>query len=202
MIIAAIRRFTLDEYNHLAELGFFGEDDRIELICGQIIQMAAKGIAHKVCITKLNRELLKILGDGSADAKGVRATLRIQSPIVLLTNSEPEPDFTIVQNRFDDYLSTHPGSADVLLVIEIADSSLDYDQKVKLPLYAEVGIYYYWIFNLAEQRLETYSEPLQDLQGKFDYAAKRVLLLNKTVALPCFPELSLDLAKVFPKITA
>lgn len=194
MIIAAVRRFTLAEYNRLAELGFFGEDDRVELIRGQIIQMAAKGTAHEVCITRLNRELLILLGD--------RATLRIQSPIVLLTNSEPEPDFTIVQSRSDDYLSAHPSSANVLLVIEISDSSLNYDQEVKLPLYAEAGIYYYWIFNLVEQRLETYSEPLQDLQGKFDYAAKRVLLPHKTVDLPCFPELSLDLSKVFPKMIA
>jgi len=194
MVIAAVKRFTLAEYNRLTELGFFGEDDRVELIRGQIIQMAAKGTAHEVCITRLNRELLLLLGD--------RATLRIQSPIVLLTDSEPEPDFTIVQNHFDDYLSAHPSSADVLLVIEISDSSLEYDQKVKLPLYAEAGINYYWIFNLVQHRLETYSEPLQDLQGKFDYAAKHVFLPNKTVSLSCFPDLLLDLSKVFPGMTA
>jgi len=88
----------------------------------------------------------------------------------------------------------------VLLVIEISDSSIDYDQEVKLPLYAEAGINYYWIFNLGEQRLETYSEPLQDLRGKFGYAAKRIFLPNKTVSLPCFPALSLDLFKIFPGI--
>lgn len=164
--------------------------------------MAAKGTAYEVCITRLNRELLKILGDGSADAKCVRATLRIQSPVVLLADSELEPDFTIVQSRADDYLSAHPISADVLLVIEISNSSLDYDQEVKLPLYAEAGIRYYWISNLVEQHLEIYSESLQGLQGKFGYAAKRVFLPNKTVSLSCFPELSLDSSKVFPGITA
>jgi len=194
MGIAAVKRFTLAEYNRLTELGFFGEDDRVELIRGQIIQMAAKETAHEVCITRLNRELLLLLGD--------RATLRIQSPIILLTDSEPEPDFTIVQSRFDDYLSAHPSSADVLLVIEISDSSLEYDQKVKLPLYAEAGIHDYWIFNLVQYRLETYSEPLQDLQGEFDYAAKRIFLPNKAVPLPCFSDLSIDLSKVFPGMTA
>ena len=194
MVIASVKQFSLAEYHRLTEIGFFSEDDRIELIGGQIIQMAAKGTAHEVCITRLNRELLKLLGE--------RATLRVQSPIVLHPASEPEPDFTIVQNRFDDYLSAHPDSADVLLVVEISDSSIDYDQEVKLPLYAEAGINYYWIFNLVEQRLETYSEPLQDLQGKFGYAAKRIFLPNKTVVLPCFPDLSLDLFKVFPGIVS
>jgi len=108
MVIASVKQFSLAEYHRLTEIGFISEDDRIELICGQIIQMAAKGTAHEVCITRLNRELLKILGDGFADAKGVRATLRVQSPIVLHPASEPEPDFTIVQNRFGDYLSAHP----------------------------------------------------------------------------------------------
>jgi Uma2 family endonuclease len=85
-----------------------------------------------------------------------------------------------------------------LLVIEIADSSLTYDQKVKLPLYAEAGISDYWLFNLVENHLETYSEPYQDLQGNFGYSVKRIILQNRAIALPCFPDLSLDLAQVFP----
>lgn len=102
--------------------------------------MTAKGTAHKVCITRLLRELPKLIGDGFADAEGVRATLRCQSPIVLPPDNEPEPYLTIVQNRADDYLSFHPELANSLLVIEISDSSLSYDQDVKLPIYAEAGI--------------------------------------------------------------
>ena len=192
MVPATFKRFTLDEYHLLAELGFLGEDDRVELIYGQIVEMTAKGTSHEVCITRLLRELPKLIGD--------RATLRCQSPLVLPIDSEPEPDFTIVQNRADDYLSFHPKPADTLLVIEISDSSLSYDQDVKLPLYAEAGISDYWIFNLIENQLEVYSEPYQDLQHKFGYSTKRIILPSKAIALPYFPDLLLDLSKVFPGV--
>jgi Uma2 family endonuclease len=87
---------------------------------------------------------------------------------------------------------------DILLVIEIADSTLKYDQETKLPLYAEAGISDYWIFNLVKNHLETYSEPYQDSQGNFGYSVKRIVLPNQAIALPCFPDMSLDLSKVFP----
>ncbi len=188
-----IKRFTLEEYHRLSELGFLTEGDRIELIRGELVYMAAKGTAHEVCLTKLIRALPKLLSD--------QATVRCQSPI-LLTGSEPEPDFTIVKNRSDDYLESHPNSADVWLLIEISDSSLTYDQETKLSLYAENNIQDYWIFNLLENILETYSEPYQKFQGDFGYQIKRVLLPNEAIALPHFPDLILDLSKTFPaKIT-
>ena len=189
MSIATAKRFTIAEYHRLTELGFFGEDDRVELIEGQLIHRAAKGTAHSVCETRLERELFKLLGE--------RATLRGQQPIILPDDSEPEPD-RAVQNRSDDYLSSHPTTADILLLIEIADSSLSYDKQVKLPLYAEAGISDYWIFNLLETCLECYSDPYQNSQGKFGYRLKRIFLSNETVALPHFGDLSLDLSKVFP----
>ena len=190
MTIAQAKRFTLEEYHRLTEIGFFHEDDRIELIKGEIIEMAAKGTAHETCISKLLRELVRLLGDA--------ATLRCQSPIVLANKSEPEPDFAIVQNRTDDYLSAHPSPGDVLLVMEVADSSIDYDKNVKIPLYAEAGISDYWIFNLFNNQLEACSEPYQDNKGKFGYKNRRILLPNQVIALPCFPDLSLDLSRVFP----
>ncbi|GAB1542576.1 Uma2 family endonuclease [Scytonema sp. NUACC21] len=190
MTLSTPKHFTIAEYHRLIELGFFSEDDRVELIRGQIIQMVAKGTAHEACNRRLLRELPKLLSD--------RATLQNQSPITLPADGEPEPDFAIVRNRGDDYLSAHPTPEEVFLVIEIADSSLAYDQEVKLPLYAEAGITHYWLFNLPENCLETYSEPYQKPQGKFDYRVKRIVLQNETIVLPHFPDLSLDLAKVFP----
>ncbi|BAZ15735.1 hypothetical protein NIES4071_76070 [Calothrix sp. NIES-4071] len=115
-------------------------------------------------------------------------------------DSEPEPDITILRNRGDDYLDSHPSPEDILLLIEIADSSLKYDQEVKLPLYAEAGIKYYWIFNLADNHLEAHSEPLQDSQPRFTYRKKEILLPTESVTLPCFPNLTLDLSKVFPRV--
>jgi len=190
MTITQAKRFTLDEYHRLTEIGFFHEDDHIELINGEIIQIVAKGTAHETCLRKLLKELPKLIGD--------RATLQCQAPITVLPNSEPEPDFAIVQNRDDNYLSAHPSPADVLLVMEVADSSLNYDQDVKIPLYAQAGISDYWIFNLLDNHLEYYSEPYQDNHGKSGYLNKRIVLPNQVIVLPYFPDLSLDLNKVFP----
>jgi Uma2 family endonuclease len=191
MTLIQAKRFTLEEYHRLGEIGFFHEDDRIELIRGEIVKMSAKGTLHSVCTTLLNRELSKLIGE--------RATLRIQDPIILPSTSEPEPDVTIVQNRSDEYVSAHPIPADILLLIEIADSSLDYDKNVKTSLYAEAGIPDYWIFNLIDNWLEVCSEPFELRRGKFDYLNKRLVLPNQSIALPCFPDLSLDLTKVFPR---
>lgn len=190
MNIAQAKRFTIDDYHKLAKLGFFHEDDHIELINGEIIQMVAKGTAHETCLRKLWKELPKLIGD--------RATLQSQAPITLPPNSEPEPDFAIVRNRTDDYLSAHPSPSDVLLVMEVADSSLSYDQDVKIHLYAKAGITDYWIFNLFDNHLECYSEPYQDSQGKYGYLNKRIVLAKMAIAFPCFPDLSLDLSRVFP----
>ena len=190
MSIAQAKRFTLDEYHRLTELGFFHEDNHIELINGEIIEMAAKGTAHETCLRNLLRELPKLIGD--------RATLQSQAPIALPPNSEPEPDFAIVENRADDYLSAHPKPADILLVMEVSDSSFGYDQDVKIPLYAKAGITDYWIFNLFDNYLESYSEPYQDIQGKYGYLNKRIFLSNQVISFPCFPDLSLDLVRVFP----
>lgn len=190
MSIAQAKRFTLAEYHRLGELGFFHEDDHIELINGEIIEMASKGTAHETCLRNLLRQLPKLVGD--------RATLQSQAPIALPPNSEPEPDFAILQNRDDNYLSGHPQPADVLLVMEVSDSSLNYDQDVKIPLYAKAGIADYWIFNLFDNYLEAYSEPYQDNQGKYGYLNKRIILSNQVIIFPCFPGLSLDLVRVFP----
>ncbi|MGC1393794.1 MAG: Uma2 family endonuclease [Coleofasciculaceae cyanobacterium] len=194
MTITTAKRFTVEEYHRLAELGFFHEDDRIELIRGEIIQMAAKGTPHTTCCRNLLRELAALLAG--------LAELQCQDPITLPSQSEPEPDFAILRLRADNYLSAHPTPEDVLLVIEIADSTLKYDQETKLSVYAEAGISDYWIFNLVDNHLEIYSEPYQDLQGNFGFSMKRIVLPNQTIVLPCFSELVLDLAKVFPGMVA
>jgi Uma2 family endonuclease len=191
MTVATAKRFTVTEYHRLAELGFFEEDERVELIKGEIIQMAAKGKSHSTFNRRLIRELTQLLGN--------RATLQNQDPISIPPNSEPEPDLAIVRNRADDYFIHHPKPSDILLVIEISNSTLKYDREVKLPLYAEAGISDYWIFNLIKYCLECYSQPYQDSQGNFDYRRKLILLPNESVKLPSFPDLVLDLSKVFPE---
>lgn len=190
MTITTAKHFTIAEYHRLTEIGFFNEDDKFELIHGEIVTTTPKGVAHETCLRKLLRELNKILGD--------RVTLQCQSPILLPDDSEPEPDFTLVKNREDDYLSGHPTPPDILLVIEIADSSVSYDQEIKLPLYAQAGISGYWIFNLRSDCLECYSQPYQTMKGHFSYRQTLIFLPNETVNLPGSSDLSLDLSKGFP----
>jgi Uma2 family endonuclease len=190
MTVATAKRFSIAEYDRLAELGFFDSDARFELIRGEIIKMAAKGRLHSVCNSVLFGELYVLMAR--------RACVRGQEPIILPTDSEPEPDVVIARHRSDNYVSSHPETADILLVIEVSDSTLKYDRSTKLSLYAESGISDYWIFNLVDIQLEMYSEPSQKQTGGFDYRVKRVVLPNEVVVIPGFPELSLDLSAVFP----
>jgi Uma2 family endonuclease len=190
MSIVATKNFTVREYHQLEELGFLNQTDHVELIQGEIVQMSPKGTAHSVCETLLYKELLRILGD--------LAIVRGQQPITISDHSEPEPDLAIVQNIEDNYLSAHPSPDDILCLIEIANSSLKYDQEVKLSLYAAAGITDYWIFNLIDNYLESYNQPYKDLQGKFGYRRRLIFLPNESVNLPFFSDLILDLSKVFP----
>ncbi|MCC3548208.1 Uma2 family endonuclease [Microcoleus sp. PH2017_24_DOB_U_A] len=176
MTFATAKRFSIAEYDRLAELGFFESDNRFELIRGEIIKMAAKGRFHSVCNTLLVEELIILLAR--------RARVRVQEPIILSDDTEPEPDVVIARSRSDNYVSSHPESADILLVIEVSDSTLKFAD--------------YWIFNLVDIQLEMHSEPYQKQRGGFDYRVKQVVLPNEVVVIPGFPELSLDLSAVFP----
>ena len=191
MSITLEKKFSIEEYHRLIEIGFFTEDDRVELIRGKINYMAAKGTLHTVCCSKLLKQL-SIIANG-------KIIIRCQDPILLPSGSEPEPDFAIVNFQEDYYLSHHPTPKDIILVIEIADSSIEYDQKVKLELYAEASINYYWIFNLLDYQLECYSNPYQKNNGSFAYSQQQIYLSNQTVSLPSFSDLSLDLSKIFSK---
>lgn len=194
MTLTKVKRFTRDEYRRLTELGFFSEGDHLELIEGEILEIAAKGTLHETCLRRLLRELPKLIGE--------KATWQCQSPIALSNTSEPEPDFAILQNREDDYLNSHPTPGETLLIIEVSDFTLNYDKKVKLPLYAAAGIADYWIFNLVDVLLETYRQPYRTNSGKFDYRYKETFLSNEAIALPNFPDSSLGLSRVFPPINS
>ena len=190
MLTVNYKRFSLEEYHRLGELGFFKPDEQFELIHGKIIKMPFKNTPHSVCNTNLWKQVYKIIGD--------QANIRVQEPIILPVDSEPQPDLVIACNQEDNYLSSHPYPQDILLVCEISDSTLNYDQYTKLSLYAEDNISDYWIFNLNDNQLETYSEPFQDTSGKFKYRVKRIYLPNEVVMLPGFDGLFLDLSSIFP----
>jgi Uma2 family endonuclease len=181
--------FNSQEYHQLTELGFL--NPHIQLIKGELIDMAAKKTKHTFCLSILSEELIILLNR--------KARVRIQDPIILLNNSEPEPDLVIVKRTDDNYLSSHPTPEDLLLVIEIADTTLNYDQTHKLSLYSEAKIKDYWLFNLVDNWLEIYSNPYTDHQGKSGYRHKQIALPDETIKLPCFSDLSLNLSLIFPQ---
>jgi Uma2 family endonuclease len=198
MTVATVKRFTLDEYHQLIELGFLseggtlrdGKHDRLELIRGELIEMTSKGTPHTFCTSRFCRQLDRLLGD--------RAAIRGQEPIILLPNSEPEPDVVIARGNETDYLGHHPYPDNILLVVEVADSTLSYDQTVKLSLYAEAAIAHYWIVDLRAQQVERYSQPYQNLQGEFSYLNKQISLSNQSVEIPGFEDAVLELNRIFP----
>jgi Uma2 family endonuclease len=170
------KRFSIEEYHLLLEMGFFKEGDRIELIRGDLVEMAAKGTKHIFCCQELSGILPILIAR--------QAISRCQDPIVLASGSEPEPDFVIVRLSSDRYRSRKPEAEDILLIIEVADSSLEYDRTVKGALYAEANIQHYWIFNVLDQQLEVYQNPFQNSRNEFEYASKQVYQMNQTIDLP------------------
>jgi len=143
------RRFDVHEYHRMAEVGILHEDDRVELIEGEIVEMAAIGTRHFTCVNQLNKLLMRAVGD--------EAIVSVQNPVRLDENSEPQPDLAVIRTR--DYRVSLPGPEDVRLLIEISDTTLAYDRNVKLPLYAQAGIPEVWIVDLTNETIERQTNP-------------------------------------------
>jgi Uma2 family endonuclease len=143
--------FTVSEYERMGQTGVLAPDARVELIEGEIIEMSPIGSPHAACVDVLarlfNRQVEEL------------AIVRVQNPIVLNDFSEPQPDLAILRFRGDFYREAHPRPEDVLLVIEVSDTTLEYDRQVKIPLYAQAGIPEALIFNLPDEQLEYYARP-------------------------------------------
>src|SRR5262249_41606502 len=144
--------FTVDEYHRMAEVGILTEDDRVELIDGEIIKMSPIGSYHVACVNRLTAVLIPKVGGA--------AIVSVQNPIRIDDYSEPEPDIAILRHRDDFYSQSLATANDVLLVIEVADSSLEYDRTVKLSTYSRAGLPEFWIVDLQADEIEAYSEPV------------------------------------------
>ena len=184
------KRFSIEEYHRLLEIGFLNEGDRIELIRGDLVEMAAKGTKHIFCCQELSGILHLLINR--------QAISRCQDPIVLASGSEPEPDFAIVRLSADRYRSRKPEAQDILLIIEVSDSSLDYDRAVKGSLYAEANIQNYWIFNVLDQQLEVYKSPFQNSRDEFEYGLKQIYQIHQTVDLPAPLTGTIVISEVLP----
>ncbi len=144
-------RFTVDDYYRMLAAGILTEDSRVELIEGEVIAMAPIGSRHAGCINRIVHVLSPQLAD--------RAILSIQNPIRLSPYTEPQPDVALLRPREDFYASGHPGPRDVLLVVEVAETSGDYDRRVKVPLYGRAGIPEAWVVDLGAGVVEVYRGP-------------------------------------------
>ncbi|HWS88939.1 MAG TPA: Uma2 family endonuclease [Pyrinomonadaceae bacterium] len=143
--------FTVAEYQRMGQVGIFSEDDRVELVNGEIVRMSPIGEPHASCVARLTQTLILMLRR--------TAIVWAQNPIVLDDYSEPQPDLAVLRPRADFYGQAHPRPEDVLIVIEVSDTTLEYDRKVKVPLYARAGIPETWVVSLPEECVEVYGDP-------------------------------------------
>ena len=181
----APHRFTVAEYYRMAEAGILREDDRVELIGGQIVDRSPINPPHAATVDRGVRVFMQAVGD--------QALVRSQNPLDLGEYDAPEPDLALVLPRADEYAEAHPTAAEVLLVVEVADSSLAYDRSTKLPLYAAAGLREAWVVNLQEDVLEVSRGP----RGA-GYTVSRVYRAGERVVPLAFPEVELAVADLLP----
>jgi Uma2 family endonuclease len=153
-------RLSVSDYYRMAEVGILAPDVRVELIDGEIFDMAPPGSLHAVTVRRLNKTLVRAVGDS--------ASVLVQDPVRLSDLSEPQPDLALLKGRDDFYSRHHPGPADVLLVVEISDSLLPFDLGTKVSLYAVHGIPEMWLVDLRGQRLIRHRAPRQGLYTQVD----------------------------------
>jgi len=145
-------RFTVDEYHRMAEAGLLSEDDRVELIDGEILEMTPIGSRHHACVMRLD-ELLRRPGVPGG------YIVSVQGPVQLDEGNEVQPDVALLRRRPDFYAGELPGPEDVLLIVEVSDTTLSYDRAVKLPPYARAGVPEVWIVDLQGRRVDSHSDP-------------------------------------------
>lgn len=177
------RRFTVAELLHLAKIGFLGDDERVELIRGEIVEMSPISEGHASSVMRLTSLLSTEFGQ--------RALLNVQNPIQLDDDTLPQPDVALLRPRDDFYSRRHPGPEDVLLLIEVSDTTLPYDRRVKAALYSAAGVLEYWIINLPKRIIEVYRQPQPE-----GYRTMTRYAPGETLSPLVFPDVVLNVNEV------
>lgn len=180
----ARRQFTVADYARMRESAILAEDDRVELLDGEVREMSPIGPIHAAIVKRLNTLLGRLLD--------TTVILSIQDPIQLNDYSEPQPDLAILQHRDDFYAAAHPVADDVLLVIEVADSSVEYDREEKMPRYAAAQIPEAWLVDVAGDVVEQYWQPRN---GK--YLLKRLVERGDTIVAQSVSKLEIAVDAIF-----
>ncbi|MTJ46861.1 Uma2 family endonuclease [Dolichospermum sp. UHCC 0259] len=171
-------RLNVSQYHQMSEAGIFSENDKVELINGEIIEMSPIGTRHTACVNRLNSVFSQLLGR--------KVIIAVQNPIILNNLSEPQPDIALLKPRADFYESGHPQPQDIFLLIEVADSSLEYDRDVKIPLYASSGITEVWLVDIYEQVIIVYR-----YHSENGYSDIQKLSRGEKMSIQAFPEINL-----------
>lgn len=151
MLTLPRKKFALEEYHQIIASGVLREDYLIEFINGEIFEMSPVGFKHASCVKKINHLFAEKLGS--------KVIIGVQDPIKLNDNSEPQPDLVLLKPRDDFYAIQHPTPEDIFLLIEVADSSIEYDRTFKIPIYAENKVKEVWLVDLNQNLLEVYQNP-------------------------------------------
>ena len=186
------RRWTRGEYEQAAKLGWF-DGQRVELIQGKVYVKMPQNPAHTLALRASARTTTRVFGP--------EFDVRQQLPVLLSTDGEPEPDILVVPGSWEDY-TQHPTQADVVLLIEVSDTTLRYDQKQKAALYAEAGLADYWLLNVNNRTLQARRDPapLPDQPSKFAYRTLTVYTEADSVAPLALPQTSLSVADLLPPL--
>jgi Uma2 family endonuclease len=188
MTPVVVRRLTVQDYHRMADVGIFSADERVELLDGNLISMAAKGTAHSSATTR-TRQILE-------EKLGKRVLVRVQDPVQLDDYSEPEPDLAIAALDPLEYANHHPKPSEIFLLIEVADTSLAFDLGAKALAYACSGIAEYWVLDVQNRKLHVLRSPLA--QG---YQSEFVLAETMQIAPLAFPDCTLEIREMLPLVT-
>jgi len=184
MSVGAVHyRLSVARYDQMIRAGILTENDPVELIRGELLEKMPIGDLHVGTVIRLTRLFIKRLPE--------EVTVSIQNPVVF-ADSEPEPDVAILRPKTNDYGSRKPTPEDLLLLVEVAESSLEFDRATKLPLYAEAGIAEYWIANLLDEQLEVYQDPRSD----GFYGSKKIYRRGDILYPLAFPELLISVSEI------
>jgi Uma2 family endonuclease len=181
---AARRRFTRKDYYRMAEVGILGERERVELIEGAIVEMSPIGRRHTAFVDNLSRLLIRRLPD--------HVIVRVQGPVALTDDTEPQPDLTVLRRRAVPYKDREAWAEDALLVVEVAETSLAYDRSTKRRLYAEAAIPEYWVVDCTAETVEMHRGP-----GPEGYGDVRLVTGQATLSPQAFPDVALRTADIF-----
>ena len=180
-----IRLWSIADYHQMIEAKILDEDDRVELLEGKIVCMSPQRPFHAASVQRSSRLLFKLLSD--------RAEIRVQLPVILGNDSEPEPDLAVVRFDADEYSFRHPEVPDIYLLIEVADSTIAKDRNPKARIYAKNRVLEYWILDLQKRQVYVFRQPEEGV-----YREQLILNSDDSIAMQAFPDVAIALNAMFP----